>query len=246
MSEEERVPSDEAMRVAYEFLFSTAMKHCEKAATMRWEDIGPFYQGLLKESDRAIGILAFTFIESQVYEMFANQLDPEVQGGLESILGPQGILDGVGAQIRMLRALQWITPETEHNLKLLARIRNRFAHSHSVLTFGDEKIRGYFDSLTPFEVKFPEKGAYEKYRGVNLQARHRYLVRAIGTLFQLYHDLSLMPSSIRAGMGSRGAFGGDFEKFPTALRNALAICFDTYELIVKDAAGIESENSGLK
>jgi len=215
------------------------MRHSEEVANIQWENITPFYQGLLKESERAIGILAFTYIESQIYEMFGQHLDSDVQGGIGSILGPQGILDAVGKQIKMLRALRWITPDTEHNLRLLARIRNRFAHAHSALTFADEKIRGYYNSLTKYEQRWAELGFSKDFPDANLQTRHTYLIRAVLTLFALYHDLVLMPSSIRAGMGPTGAFRGEFEKFPPRLQHALGTCVEVVNLIYRDAASVQ-------
>jgi len=221
-------------KLAYDFLFSAAMRHSEEiATTMRWEDIVPFYQGLFKESDRSMGILGFSYIESQLQEMFGRQLDPKVKDGIKSIIGYAGILDSVGKQIKMLRALRWIRPETEHDLRLLSRIRNRFAHAHSALTFDDEEIRGFFNSLSKYEEN-AERLDFPK--DVKLQTRHKYLIRVIGTLFALYHDLTLMPSSIRAGMGPTGAFGGDFDKFPPALKNALTACMEIMGLIYDEAA----------
>jgi hypothetical protein len=229
---------DDDLKRANDFFFSAAMRHSQKVATMRGEDIGPFYVGLFAESERSIGILAFTFLESQISEMFAQQLSPEAIGGTEKIIGQRGILDTVGKQINMLDALRWITPETAQDLRLLAKIRNRFAHAHTALTFDDDKIRGYFSTLTRHEEKYAAFGYAEDFPGVILQARHKYLVRVIGTLFQLYLELTLMPSSIRAGMGPTGAFGGDFAKYPLPLRDALSACMHTMKLIHQDAANI--------
>jgi hypothetical protein len=245
MSDEPVVSSPEMLKRAFDFLYSAAMRHSEEVATMRGDDIAPFYEGLFAESERSIGILAFTFIEAQINERFAQHLSPAVKGGTEKIVGPNGILDTVGKQINMLDALRWIRPETAQDLRLLAKIRNRFAHGHTALTFEDDTIQGYFSTLTKHEERCAEVGFTKDYPGVVLQTRHKYLIRAIGALSALYLDLTLMPSSIRAGMGPTGAFGGDFDKYPLALRNALGFCMETVNLIYRDAANIKpSANSG--
>lgn len=232
MGEKHVVVTERHRSDALNILLSVAMENA-KSICIRFEDVAPFYQGLFEESERAVGILAFAFIESQIYDLFRQQLDPDVQGGIASIIGPHGILDSVGAQIRMLRALRWIRPETEQDLRLLARIRNRFAHAHSSLTFANSKIRGYFDSLTKHEEEFPGK---HKYPDVLLEARHRYLVRSVLTLFHLYSDLTVMPSSLRADLGPTGAFAAGMDKFPTALQHALAHCMMVTEWIYMNAA----------
>jgi Mannitol repressor len=229
-------PTADSLKRAYDFLFSTAMRHSAEVATMRGEDIGPFYEGLFAESERSMGILAFTFIESQIKEMFAQHLHTSSKSDAQKIIGRDGILDTVGKQINMLSALGWIRQETAGDLRLLARIRNRFAHAHTALTFDDEKIQGFLSSLTKHEERFVELGFDKDYPGAVLQTRHKFLVRTIGTLYSLYYELTLMPSSIRAGMGPTGAFGGDFGKYPQPLQDALGWCMQTIGLIYRDAA----------
>jgi DNA-binding MltR family transcriptional regulator len=233
MSDSHPIPTDRAMATAHEFLLSVAMEDSGKVKITS-DDIAPFFQGLLTESERAIGILAFAFVESRLFELFSQRLDSSIHGGVESILGPQGILDSVGAQIRMLRSLRWLRAETEQDLRLLARIRNRFAHAHTALTFEDSKIRGYFSALTKHEER-----CSKFFQGGVLKIQETYLVRVAATLYFLYADLTLMPSSLRAGLGPTGAFAAGFDKYPSDLRNALANCMSAVELIYEKAGSVQ-------
>jgi hypothetical protein len=92
-------------------------------------------------------------------------------------------------------------------------------------------IRGYFSSLSKHEEKF-----VSDFPKVTLQTRHRYLVRCLVTLFMLYGDLTLMPSSLRAGLGPTGVFAAGYRKFPPHLRIALETCMNAVKLIYHDAA----------
>jgi hypothetical protein len=105
------VVTDRDRELAFEFLISTAMKDASKVV-LNVCDLHDYYLGLMDESDRASGILAFTFTESQIGELFAQQLDPNVSGGIASIIGRDGILDTVRSRLKMLRALRWLTDET--------------------------------------------------------------------------------------------------------------------------------------
>lgn len=98
------VPTDRDRELAFEALISAAMTDASKVM-VNAADLEDYYPGLLTESDSASGILAFTFIESQVSELFAQQLDPDISGGIPSIIGRNGILDSVGSRLRMLRGL---------------------------------------------------------------------------------------------------------------------------------------------
>jgi DNA-binding MltR family transcriptional regulator len=218
MGEDVRSLQASLLKKAHEVLLSVAIADSNRIE-IDCEDIVPFYQGLLGESERSLGILAFTFIESQIHDLFSQRLNSKVNGGIESILGPNGILDTVGSQIKMLYALSWLTDKTQQDLRLLAKIRNRFAHAHSALTFEDRQIQSYMSSLTKHEERFRSD-----YPGVALKAQHTYLVRTVVTLFSFFAEITLMPSSLHAGMCPTGAFTAGFDRYPEQLQSALTCC----------------------
>jgi DNA-binding MltR family transcriptional regulator len=237
------VPSDRDRELAFEALISAAMADASKII-LDPNDVPEYYQGLLIESDRAAGILAFAFIESQLSELFAQHLDPDISGGIPSIIGQNGILDSVGSRLKMLRALSWLRQETYSDLRLLANIRNRFAHSHIALSYTDSKIRGYFSSLQKHENMFATE-----HPSVTLSTKQIFLVRAVMTLFGLYAELVLMPSSLRAGLGSTGAFAAGFGRYPPQLQDALGRCTMTVRLIYESAevqAPATADTSGVE
>lgn len=196
-------------------------------------DIVPFYEGLLLESERSMGILAFAFIESQIDDLFRQNLNPNVQGGIESILGPNGILDTIGSRITMLHALSWIADQTQHNLKLLARIRNRFAHSHKVLTFDDKIIDGLLSSISKHDEGLAQH--YPDEYSVPLLKKHVFLVRSLMTLFSFYVEATLMPAALRSGMGPFEAIRAGFDRWPVHLQDATASCIGAVRRVYGDA-----------
>jgi DNA-binding MltR family transcriptional regulator len=224
------LPQDRHLETARRLLTDAAMGQAAKIR-IPYEDLTAYFSGLKSESDRAAGILAFAFVESQISEIFGQHLDEGIQGGIGSIIGPQGILDSVGAQIRVLRALGWLRERTYRNLRLLARIRNRFAHAHVALTFEDKVIKGYFHSLDKYEEQH-----WKEFSDVNLSLKGTFLVRTIMTLFELYADLCLIPASKSVGFGSHGALAAGFDQFPEQLRNALASCMAAIEAVYEGAA----------
>jgi hypothetical protein len=120
-------------------------------------------------------------------------------------------------------------------LRLLSHIRNRFAHSHLALTFDDAKIRGYFSSLQKHETLIDDQ-----YPSVFLSTKQMFLVRVVMTLFYLYGDLVLMPSSLSAGMNPLFAFSAEFDRYPAQLQEALLRCISTARLIYESAENATS------
>jgi DNA-binding MltR family transcriptional regulator len=224
------VPSQADLKRASELLMSAAMKVAAKIELSNAKDVLPYFEGLRIESDRASGILSFAFIEAQLSEIFAQHLNKHIPGGIDSIIGQNGILDSVGSRLKMLRALDWLGENTYDNLRLLARIRNRFAHSPVALTYHDKTIQGYFSSLEKHEEQFREE-----FSGIVLSIKQTYLVRAVMTLFNMYTDLVLRPSSLSVGFGPTGAFGAGFDRFPQQLRLALGWCAGTVRIIYDGA-----------
>lgn len=126
--------------------------------------------------------------------------------------------------------MRWLREETYRDLRILANNRNRFVHSHAALTYNDQTIRGYLSSLRKHEATFAGEHPY-----VTLSIKQIFLVRTIMTLFGLYAELVLMPSSLRAGLGPAGAFRAGLDRFP--LQDALARCTMTVRLIYENAEG---------
>jgi len=134
----------------------------------------------------------------------------------------------IGFCSKLLRALQRLRQETYGDLRLLASIRNRFAHSHTALTFDDAKIQGYLSTLRKHEEKFSDWCDLKQ-----LTTKQIFLVRAIVTLFELYGDLVLMPASLKSGLGPRGAFAAGYDQFPAQLRESQKSCMYAVDLICK-------------
>lgn len=87
-----------------------------------------FFESLDRESDRAVPILAFAYIDAEFSRVLRETLNPEVSGGVGALFGPLGPLGSASTRFNMAHALHWITNETAKDLHLLRRIRNRFAH----------------------------------------------------------------------------------------------------------------------
>ena len=60
-----------------------------------------------------------------------------------------GMLPNSAKRIFFAVALKWISEDTFHNLNIIRKIRNEFAHDIGCEDLSHAKIRGFLASLTP-------------------------------------------------------------------------------------------------
>lgn len=98
--------------------------------------------------------------------MAANYCDKYAQRLLESsfpnadkfrgeLFGSRGYLHSARAKFDLCFAMGLIGPNQIHNLRLMLRIRNRFAHENDVDSFEHDKIAGLVDNFILPESTFP-------------------------------------------------------------------------------------------
>jgi DNA-binding MltR family transcriptional regulator len=105
-----------------------AKERVERTDSPDWEAMADFFESLHDESDRAIPVLAFAYVDVEMSRLLKSSLNRSVEGGLTRLFGPLGPLGSASARINLAHALHWLSDETAHDLHVLRKIRNRFAH----------------------------------------------------------------------------------------------------------------------
>jgi len=96
-------------------------------------------------SDRAVAIVGPAFLDTLLTEMLINFLvddDKEVR----RLMQPEGPLGTFGAKVSACYCLGLIGETIKADLRIVAKIRNRFAHDLRA-TFSDAQIEGWCSSL---------------------------------------------------------------------------------------------------
>jgi hypothetical protein len=104
---------------------------------------GPLWRlskSLDHESDRACALMVAAYLEDELQRLLKAYFvdDPKAVGKLFDPMGPLGTFS---ATITMAYALGLIGPNVRHDLDLIRRIRNDFAHLSESLTFETPSIR---------------------------------------------------------------------------------------------------------
>ena len=100
----------------------------------------------------------------------------------EKLFDPNGFLGSFAAKIDIGRALQTINADMHHDLKILASIRNRFAHDLAVSSFDHPEIAKRLDKfrlkpdLVGASVTKEKKRAFlEKYEKWSRRVKFEYI-----------------------------------------------------------------------
>jgi len=113
-------------------------------------DTQGFLEESQSESDRAAAVLGGVFIDRHLRNFIAQFLiDNEKE--VDLLLGSDEFLDrpltNFSARRRAAYCLGLITKDQYHDLKMIEKVRNHFAHHLHGLSFADEQIKGWCDSL---------------------------------------------------------------------------------------------------
>lgn len=98
------------------------------------------------ESDRSLAIIGAALLDEQLAELLASFF-VENDKNTKSLLSPNGPIGAFGVRVGLSYALGLIDTPTYRDLRLIQKIRNRFAHVSTDIDFTDNKIQGMCASL---------------------------------------------------------------------------------------------------
>jgi hypothetical protein len=224
--------TDDMVERAAKAMFNEQVKSAQSTIAERQFDCAVFKSyllGLRAESDRGLSVFMWSYMETVFEGLLSQELEPSIPGGLRSLFDHHGPLSSGRDKVLIAGALRWFSPTTVHNLEMLRRIRNRFAHEFQTLDFGDRVILGLVTSMHPVEERI--------LRSIELKpevtARTRFHVRAVVTLTDAIVDLLCAPVLISHGLPF--ALRPRFDDMPLNVRELLRASAETcLELVAKD------------
>jgi hypothetical protein len=89
--------------------------------------------------ERAAGVMWPAIVERRIDGLFETALRPDMAIRKE-LFRPSGALGNYAVKVRLAYLLGWIADDVYHDLLLVAKIRNRFAHVIEAKDFADQQI----------------------------------------------------------------------------------------------------------
>jgi len=115
-----------------------------------YENLADFTEQFADESDRGAALISATLLEADLRSLIAAFLI-EDEDEINRLLGSDEYWDcplgTFGARIRAAYCLGLISRDEFHDLGIIRRVRNNFAHELDTMSFGDEQIRNRCNSL---------------------------------------------------------------------------------------------------
>lgn len=216
----------ENVEIIAKALFEADLQELRTAIASRDYDVREYValvKGVGFESDRAVGILIFSFFE----EALRNSLRQIFGKQADALLSPKrsGALSRASDQLRIALGMKWITEPQANDLRLMAKIRNEFAHNVKATSFESTKIRDWVSTMTPWEKIFLKSLRREstpaELKTLDLAARpsfrQRYLVRSLMSVGTALVDLVAAPSVLQSPLHHRMVLA-NYDTWPISCR----------------------------
>lgn len=203
-----RQPSDQEVEAFARLLFEGAGAVLHQQVSKITVDVleyETFFLGLGDESDRALAVITFSFIDEKLRELMIRQLNPAVPGGPDKLFDPLGPLGTASARLKLALALGWIMRHTYDGLNQLRKIRNEFAHRPFLVGFHDQQIQGYFAAPSAVEERLWMGKPDLLQDRASLTPRTIFHIRAALSCQFMMVELLVAPLAIRLGLPPFGS-----------------------------------------
>jgi DNA-binding MltR family transcriptional regulator len=165
-------------------------KRAIPSAEVLWADREQLFDVLRKAPDLMVALVVTSYLDASLARLLYEQFVDE--SGAKALLEIDGPLESFGARCNAALAMGLIDRTTFDDLRKIVKIRNRFAHHHLALDFGDPEIgrlcdamslnRDPVDHITGKPVKVPHISDSVRIRGRFLMMAvflgDKFLVRA--------------------------------------------------------------------
>lgn len=131
-----------------------------------------------KETDRGCALILAANLDNRLSELLRNLYVEHPPKSEKNLFSSQGFPATFSSRIDMCYALGQIGEDEYHDMHLIRKIRNEFAHNESGLTFQSPSIYSrctHFRLVEKFEVDYP----LEKYRVSKPRNRFQILVATL-------------------------------------------------------------------
>ena len=144
--------------------------------------------------DALVAIVATSYADKRLEQMYASELPPDVPGGKKALLGPYGPFDSFAKRLRLAYCFGWIDPSAASDIDLIRDIRNRFAHDWKLKSLDDPALKTLIDKMSGVDDFLFGKPA------VPLSYAERFRVKTIMALGIFTASTFIYPKAHKAGL----------------------------------------------
>ena len=186
------------------------------------------------EEPRVIPVIASSYADDRLAEMFRREVPDDVPGGRSALLSGFGPLARLSQRLQMAFAFGWLSKDLLVEFDHLRKIRNDLSHKWDIALLERRLNELIEQKQKPIEeylgdgVRLP-RGFHE-----SLQPIQRFRVRVVWMLGRITYEARLWVPAVKAGIAPIQALYGP--NAPVMLREVAAISVRSTRVIVGDEA----------
>jgi hypothetical protein len=192
--------SDEALALVVQTAVDSAIFAKITSDHIRADEFRAFFEGILAESDRSFAIIAHSYIDERMKELFVAAVNPEITGGPESLFGSLGPLGTSGSRIQMAASLYWVSTRTYRDLSSIRKIRNEFSHNPFISDLSERPIAGLLASMHPTEEPITRSLSRLSSTTNPITVAQRFRARVIMTTQYMISEMAVAPMARENGV----------------------------------------------
>lgn len=164
---------------------------------------------IVTEDARFLPVIACSFSDEQLEEMFKREIPSGVPGGRSSMLSGYGSLSRFSQRIQVAYAFNWLSPDVLEELDKLRKIRNDTSHSWDI-----NSVRGKLDMLIDGRMMKIEEQLGDSIRLPErfweiLSKEALFRVRLIWLLGRCFYESHLFAAAIKLRLNPQLALYGE-------------------------------------
>jgi hypothetical protein len=156
------------------------------------------------ETDRPCAITIFALVDELICDLTLLHINPSYPQRKTKLFSESGLLPTTNRRIEMLFALNWIASDTYHDLHIMRKIRNAFAHHSGIKHFKATPISGLMTSLRIDIHRYlkpildQREGSVDKIVGLlNDKAKYYFLVSSCLILRDVALEMLILPVALK-------------------------------------------------
>jgi len=230
MSEDQKTPGEVLLGAMRDQL-----RKAIEADPVLFPEFEAFFLSLESESDRALVIVAFSYIDEKFHQLMARALRKQFTKGDDDLFASFAPLSTASARIKMCGGLHWISDNVYHDLNLVRKLRNYFAHNPLSQGLEAGKAISWFNELRVTEEPVWKVVCEKTGSSKEVSIRVRIHVRLILLTARLLVELSGAPMATRMGLQPGAAEVDGWDSLPLHFRELYELSMQVVVKVVGSA-----------
>jgi hypothetical protein len=186
---------------------------------------------IIREDIRFLSVIACSFCDEQLEEMFKREIPSGIPGGRSTMLSGYGSLSRFSQRIQVAYAFGWMSPDILEELDKLRKIRNDTSHTWDINSV-HEKLEILIDTrMSKIELNLGDGEKLPERFWETLPKESLFRVRLIWLVSRCFYESQLFAAAVKKRLQAHTALYGETK--PNLLTEVAARSVNATKLIIE-------------